>query len=74
MKKLFWIILVVVAMACGDSSTRSEDREAGTEEETDIGSGEEISPQLELDSTDERFEVDSISSSQDAEKESDGSF
>ncbi|MDQ2656389.1 MAG: hypothetical protein M3Y60_03130, partial [Bacteroidota bacterium] len=63
--------MMALAMACGDSSTQSEGREAATEDETDIGAGEEISPQLELDSTKERFEVDSISSTREAEKESD---
>ena len=71
MKKLVIILFTSLAMACGDSSNRSTDREAATEEDVEIGSGEEISPQLELDSAeDTRFEVDTISSSNEADKES----
>lgn len=70
MKKLLWILVGSLAMACGNGSDRADaNREAATEEDVKIGSGEEISPQLELDSTDARFEVDSISSAQDAEEE-----
>jgi hypothetical protein len=71
MKKLLWIIFVAFAMACGDNTDRSNDREAAAEEEVDKGSGEEISPQLELDSADSRFKVDSISTTEEAQKESD---
>lgn len=72
MKKLLMIVLVSMAMACGDNSDRSTDREAAAEEDVEIGSGEEISPQLELDSAgDTRFEVDTISSSDEAEAQSD---
>ena len=70
MKKVLWMLFAAMVMACGDGSNRAEDREAAAEE-VDVGSGEEISPQLELDSTETRFEVDSISSTQEAEKESD---
>jgi hypothetical protein len=77
MKKLLFIILACVALACGDSNRsdndnrdRSKDREAAAEEDVDIGAGEEISPQLELDSAD-RFKVDTISSPDEANKEAD---
>ena len=71
MKKLFIILFASLAMACGDSSNRSTDREAAAEEDVEIGSGEEISPQLELDSAeDTRFDVDTISSSNEADRES----
>lgn len=70
MKKVLWMLFAAMAMACGDGSNRAEDREAASEE-VDVGSGDEISPQLDLDSTETRFEVDSISSTQEAEKESD---
>lgn len=49
---------------------RSNDREAAADEDVEIGSGEEVSPQLELDSAD-RFEVDTISSSGDAKPDRD---
>lgn len=71
MKKLFWIFLAAVAIACGDGSNKAEDREAAADEEVDAGAGEEISPQLELDSTDSRFKVDSVSSTKEVQKESD---
>jgi hypothetical protein len=83
MKKLLFIILACVALACGEgtrdnndsNSKRSDEREAATEDDVDIGSGEAISPQLELDSADDRFEVDTVSSSAEAERESeDDSF
>ena len=44
MKKVFWIFFAAPAIACGDGSGRSEDREAAAEEEVDAGAGEEISP------------------------------
>ena len=69
MKKLFWLLVVCIAMACGDSG-RNQDREAAGEEEVEVGAGEEISPQLELDSAGSRFEVDSVSSASEADRES----
>jgi hypothetical protein len=73
MKKLLWIFFASLAMACGDGSgSNNESREAAAEEGVDAGSGEEISPQLELDSTETRFEVDSLSSTEEAQKESKG--
>ncbi len=70
MKKLFLIAAVALMMACGDRSGNTE-QEAAAEDEVDIGAGEEVNPQLELDSSGTRFEVDSTSSTQEAEKESD---
>ena len=71
-------MLACVALACGDSNRsdnddrdRSKDREAAAEEDVDIGAGEEISPQLELDSAENRFKVDTISSPGEANKEAD---
>ena len=69
MKKLFWIFLAALAIACGDGSDRAGDREA--EDEVDAGAGEQISPQLELDSADSRFKVDTVSSTKEIQKESD---
>lgn len=77
MKKLLILVLGCVALACGDgardndSSNRSTDREAAADEDVDIGSGEAVSPQLELDSADNRFEVDTISSPEEAQERSD---
>ena len=71
MKKLFLIFLAAVAIACGDGANRAEDREAAAEEEVDAGAGEEISPQLDLDSADSRFKVDTVSSTKEIQKESD---
>ena len=68
MKKVFWIFFAAPAIACGDGSGRSEDREAAAEEEVDAGAGEEISPQLELDSADNRFNVDTVSSTNGVQK------
>lgn len=57
-------------MACGDGSNREGDGE----EDVDIGAGEDISPQLELDSGDSTFGVDTVSSpaevNEETEKES----
>ena len=75
MKKLLWIIVGSLAMACGDGTDRaSGNREAAAEEDVEIGSGEAVSPQLELDSSDSRFEVDTISSPSDVRKEEKSDF
>ena len=71
MRKLLIILMGALALACGNSD-RSTENEAAAEEDVEVGSGEEISPQLELDSADNRFEVDSISSADEANKEADG--
>lgn len=77
MKKLLIIVLGCVALACGDgvrdndNSNRSNDREAAADEDVDIGSGEAVSPQLELDSADNTFGVDTISSQEEAQERSD---
>ena len=70
MKKLLTVLCASLVMACGDGNDKSTGREAAAEEDVEIGSGEEISPQLELDSADSRFEVDTISSSNEAQKKS----
>jgi hypothetical protein len=71
MKKLIWIAAVVLLAACGDNSSRTgETSAAQEEEEVDIGSGEEINPQLELDSSETRFNVDSVNSTESVERES----
>lgn len=70
MKKLFLVSITVLLLACGNG-TDGKKADAATDEKTDIGDGEEISPQLELDSSDTRFEVDTLSSRKEAEKESD---
>lgn len=69
MKKILLIICAVVAFSCGDNKSQSDmsSEEANAEENVDENSGRNISPQL-VDSTD-RFEVDTISSSQDAHRE-----
>ena len=69
MKKLLWIFAFSLTMARGNGSDGNN--EAAADEDVDIGAGEEISPQLELDSSDTRFEVDTLSSTREAEKESD---
>ena len=69
MKKLLFILIGSLAMACGDGSGRQE---ATADEDVEIGSGEEINPQLELDSTDARFEVDTISGAGEAHEETRG--
>lgn len=73
MKKLLWMLLSgALVMGCGDGSGRSESSEAAADEDVGIGSGEVISPQLELDSSDTRFEVDTISSDLEAEEQTRG--
>lgn len=71
MRKLLIVLIGSLALACGNSD-RGTEREAAAEEDIEAGSGEEISPQLELDSAENRFEVDSISSADEAEKKKDG--
>ena len=71
MKKLLIIGVGFFAFACGDANTTNEEANTETEitnEETlgdgdvEIGSGEEISPQLEGLEDTSRLEVDTISS------------
>lgn len=69
MKKIFLIALGAVAFACSDAAdnrtTGSENAAAGStdvEENVEIGAGEEVSPQLDLDSaSNERLDVDTVS-------------
>ena len=62
-------------MACGGNSDSAENaesnKEAAAEENVDIGAGEDISPQLELDSNDRTFEVDTVSSPAEVNEETD---
>ena len=69
MKKLLFILLGTFTFACGnaDNNTDARNNEATTTNETlgdgevEIGSGDEISPQLEVES-DSMLEVDTVSS------------
>ncbi|HEX8041015.1 MAG TPA: hypothetical protein VF490_17805 [Chryseosolibacter sp.] len=75
MKKLLFLFALSLVIRCSDS--RSRDREAGAKTEDyqeedrglDEASGKEISPQLQLDSTESRFKIDTISSSTGAENQ-----
>ena len=73
MKKLFIICIGAIAFACGDAANQSADE--GVNAETPAGeveeySGEEITPQVDLDSgSNERLEVDTVSSARGAEEE-----
>src|SRR5690349_24979864 len=71
MKKILKIMLLSLVMACGSKEDGSGGKETAAEEEVDKGAGEEISPQMEVDSTKSRVKVDSVSSTKEAEKESD---
>ena len=66
MKKLLIILLGTFAFACGNTDNETEgtnNEETTIEEEVEMGAGEEISPQLELeDDSAENFEVDTVSS------------
>ena len=65
MKKLLIILLGTFAFACGntDNETEGTNDETTIEEDVEIGAGEEISPQLELEEDSaENFEVDTVSS------------
>lgn len=63
------IFCLSLAMACGDRADRAQEGEAAVDEKVDVGAGEDISPQLELDSADSRFEVDTVSSPQEVKEE-----
>jgi hypothetical protein len=70
MKKVSMIICLSLTIACGSNSEKAENNEeAAAEEEVDVGTGEDISPQLELDSSGRRFDVDTVSSSAEVDKE-----
>lgn len=69
MKKVLMITCLALTMACSERADREQDGEVAVEEEVDAGAGEEISPQLELDSTDRTFEVDTVSSPQEVDEE-----
>jgi hypothetical protein len=68
MKKVLIILLAVFAFACSKAENKSEDtnRDIGAvNESVEKGAGEEISPQLEIDSDTARdLKVDTISSAQ----------
>ncbi len=74
MKKLLIIGLGFFAFACSDANTTNEEAQTETtNEETlgdgdvEIGSGEEISPQLELDEDSARLEVTDTLSAEDVQ-------
>ncbi len=69
MNKALIIFFMAIVLACGEGSDRAQEGEAAVEEEVDVGAGEDISPQLELDSGDSRFEVDTVSSPQEVKDE-----
>ncbi|WP_187261875.1 hypothetical protein [Pontibacter beigongshangensis] len=66
MKQLLFLLLATFAFACGNSDGNRTDtnREATTtDENVEIGSGNEINPQLELESdTSSALEVDTVTS------------
>lgn len=67
MKKILMLLVIATALSCNSRSDRQSNVEQSSRNEDDNveeNSGENISPQLE-DSTD-RFNVDSISSAQEA--------
>jgi len=70
MKKLLIISLGFFAFACGNAdNTTANDAENETtiqDESVEIGSGEEVSPQLEYDADSARMEVDTLTSATDA--------
>jgi hypothetical protein len=73
MKKILFIALGAFTFACSDASDNTTSEEAtmeenNMEESVEIGSGEEISPQLELDSGENRrLDVDTVSSQTEAD-------
>ena len=74
MKKLLIVLLGTFAFACGNNAgSEPEDTNSGEttiEEEVEIGAGEEISPQLELeDDSAANFEVDTVSSAAEINEE-----
>lgn len=75
MKKLFIILVSVFAYACGDTSNQSADEGVDVENqagEVEEYSRENITPQVDLDSgSNERLEVDTISSARGAQEEKD---
>ena len=62
-------MLASLAMGCGNSERSAEGGPAVGDGNVEKGSGDEISPQLEMDTSERAFEVDTISSPPD---ESDG--
>ena len=73
MKKLLIILLGTFAFACGNGGSEAEGTgsdEAMTDEGVEIGAGEEISPQLEMeDDSAENFGVDTVSSATEINQE-----
>lgn len=68
MRKLLFVLVGSLAMACGDRSDRPGGREAAAEDEVEAESDDAAYPLLELDSVD-KSEVDSVSSSEKARDE-----
>ncbi|MBC5774732.1 hypothetical protein H8S95_11715 [Pontibacter sp. KCTC 32443] len=62
MKKLLIISLGLFIFGC-NSNTGNDDEHATSEENIEVGSGEEVSPQLETTRDSASMEVDTVSSS-----------
>lgn len=62
MKKLLIICLGLFVFSCTPDRGVNENDHATSNENVDIGSGEEINPQLEADNDSARLEVDTVSS------------
>jgi len=73
MKKLFLILFGAITFSCGDTGNQSSEErvdENNTGENVEEFSGENITPQVDLDSgSNERLEVDTISSAGEAQAE-----
>ncbi|TPE44055.1 hypothetical protein [Pontibacter mangrovi] len=62
MKKTFLILLATIAFACNNTADNTTERETTADEPVEIGAGEKITPQVELDSgTNKRLDVDTVS-------------
>ena len=72
MKKISMIAIAIVALSCGDSKSSSSEATSTDDEMMEKSSGEDISPQLVPDDSLEksRFDVDTISSSKEAQQQS----
>lgn len=71
MKKLLIIGIGFFAFACGDANNTGTNTDATTDESVEIGSGEEISPQLEGLEDTARLEVDTLSNTDQINQEQD---
>lgn len=69
-KQLIFLALVIIFSACGESKTNNESDERNSDANVENYSEENISPQLRnVQDTNSRLEVDTISSSQSAIRE-----